>query len=66
MKVSAIDKGVVTVKLRDPLILALSSTSATPQGKFKQAWVMTLLRRGHKCKLPRGFIKGNRSHIVQL
>ena len=44
--------------------LALLSTTAQPQqGTFKQAWTMTLMRRGHKCQLPRGFVKGNRTFI---
>lgn len=35
---------------------ALFETSSTPTGCFKQAWAMKLLRSGHRCQLPRGFV----------
>lgn len=28
-----------------------------PQGGFKQAWTLKLMRSGSRCELPRGFIK---------
>lgn len=44
---------------------ALYATSATQQGCFKQAWTMNLLRSGHRCQLPRGFMpKGNNHFFV--
>jgi len=42
---------------------ALLETSSTPQGGFKQAWTMQLMRSGTRCQLPRGFVKGRKKPI---
>lgn len=43
---------------------ALFETSPHPKGNFKQAWTMKLMRSGHRCRLPRGFIKSKKPIFV--
>ena len=57
------DTEVVKAKF-NPVQLALLDTAASPRGTFKQAWTMTLLRRGHRCQLPRGFVKSQKPAFV--
>lgn len=51
--------GGTVIKFRpDWFTRAMVDTSATPQGGYKQAWMMKLMRTGSRCQLPRGFFKG--------
>ena len=51
------EEGIIHLSIGD-IERAFYETSPIPTGNRKTFWTMKLMRKNHKCRLPRGFVRG--------